>query len=419
MLHHLLLGAALSIGQADTPPPTSSLPTELAPFLEQKRVVEAPAEEEEEAASQRWLLMRSLQGTWLGTAMYDARMQVYGWTAMSFTPSTATHQNTPVVWNFLANEFLLQQHWTRIERSVVTSGTTKPTFGFRGDMLFGSDYRFTLQRGICNRQLTANGGLPNTYGCDPISFYGEGYFPTVFQGTDVKVGRWFTPFGVESLEAVSSPLASKAYAFNWAPPFTHTGALFTMNLGRGWTTQLGPCVGNDVWLDKNVDEFRMVGTVGYTQPNGKNVATFGYSLGHGSFDVPSNFNRMNVLDFVWIHNFNPTLTYTFESIYGYQNRVPIGDTQQFTNWLSLVNYLFWTINKQATSVTRLEFFNDFQGARTGFEGLYSAITTGIQFRPIPSIILLPELRYDYNGQSPAFEGKHGIFTAGTELIFRW
>ena len=36
-----------------------------------------------------------------------------------------------------------------------------------------------------------------------------------------------------------------------------------------------------------------------------------------------------------------------------------------------------------------------------------------------SILFRPEVRYDYNGYSRPFEGKHGIFTAGADLIFRF
>ena len=59
-------------------------------------------------------------------------MQIYGWTTMSYTPSTSyggsanPFGNLPVTWNDRANMFLLNQHWTRFERTVVTSGTTTP-----------------------------------------------------------------------------------------------------------------------------------------------------------------------------------------------------------------------------------------------------------------------------------------------------
>jgi hypothetical protein len=340
MLHHFLLGAALSLGQADAPRPPEKVPVEEAPFAEEKPVIETEAEEIEEAIlgpPDRWALMKALRGTWLGVGMETSQLALYGWAAGSFTPSTATHNNTPVVWNDLANEFLLQQAWVRFERPVATTDTSSPSWGFRSDWLFGTDYRFTLPRGIFNGQLTANDGLPNLYGVDPIAFYLEGYVPTIGNGLDCKVGRWFTPFGVESLEAISTPLVSRSYAFNFAPPFTHTGALFTLNINPTWTLQVGPCVGNDIFLDAPANEPRVVGTLRWaptTGPSaGRDTVTFGTSIGHGTYDLAEDFNRINVFDLVWTHTFTSTFSYAFECIYGYQNQLPVtnddGDVVEF------------------------------------------------------------------------------------------
>src|SRR5262249_8137831 len=157
------------------------------------------------------------------------------WLDSSFTASSDRRDQLPMGFNYLANNFLLQQNWVRFERSVVTSGTTEPTFGFRTDTILpGSDYRFTLPRGIFNGQLTADDGQPARYGIDPIQFYAEAYFPTVGQGLDVKFGRFFAQYGVESNDAPSNALASHAYTFIYNP-FTHTGLLTTLKLTPAWS----------------------------------------------------------------------------------------------------------------------------------------------------------------------------------------
>jgi len=171
----------------------------------------------------RWLLMKSLQGTWPGALLDENRMSVSGWTEASFTASSDAHSNLPMGFNWRANEFLLQQNWIRFERTVVTSGTTEPTFGFRSDWILpGSDYRFTLPRGIFNGQLTADNGQPNLYGIDPTQFCAEAYFPTVGRGMDIKFGRIFCQYGVEANDAPSNALLSHGYTFIY-DPFTHTG----------------------------------------------------------------------------------------------------------------------------------------------------------------------------------------------------
>ena len=101
--------------------------------------------------------MKALQGTWPGALLDSERMQLLGWIDMSYTASSDRSTNLPMGFNHRANEFLVQQNWVRFERTVVTGGTTEPTFGFRSDWILpGADYRFTVARGLFSGQLTAS-----------------------------------------------------------------------------------------------------------------------------------------------------------------------------------------------------------------------------------------------------------------------
>ena len=66
-----------------------------------------------------------------------------------------------------------------------------------------------------------------------------------------------------------------------------------------------------------------------------------------------------------------------------------------------------------------ELFDDVQGQRTGFKGLYTALTTGVTYKPTPYLWFRPEVRYDRNADSLPFEGKANLFTATFDLIIRW
>jgi hypothetical protein len=363
----------------------------------------------------RWILMKSLQGTWPGAILDAERMQVTGWTDLSFTASSDAHSNLPMGFNDRANDFLLQQNWVRFERAVVTTGTTEPTFGFRCDTILpGSDYFFTLPRGIFNDQLTADNGHPQRYGIDPIQFYGEAYFPTVARGLDVKVGRFFAQYGVEANDAVSNALASHAYTFIY-DPFTHTGVLTTTKLTDAWSVQAGLVLGSDIFIDP-ADEPTFIGSMKWQRSDQRDSVLLSVILGSGRFNQGRNFHNPEILDLIYTHTVNPRLTYNLESLFGLTTHVPgIGNA----DWLGLVNYLTYGFTPRLSGTTRLEFFDDFQGQRTGFAGLYTAFTAGLSFRPRKDIILRPEIRYDYNEESRPFEGKHGLFTATADLILRW
>jgi hypothetical protein len=359
--------------------------------------------------------MKLLQGTWPGNALDSNRMQLSGWTDASFTASSDRHSNLPLGFNYRANEFLLQQNWVRFERSVVKSGTTDPTFGFRSDTILpGSDYRFTLPRGIFDSQLTAAGGQPQRYGIDPIQFYGEAYFPTIGRGLDIKVGRIFCQYGVESNAAVDNNLSSHAYTFIY-DPFTHTGAMGTLNLTDTWSVQAGIILGSDIFIDP-ADSPTGMGSIKWAPPGGRDSVLFSFIVGNGRFDRRHLFHNPETFDLVWTHTFNSRLSYNLEGLYGFTTNVPdIG----FANWAGLLQYVTWTFSPRLSTTARLEFFDDFQGQRTGFSGLYTAMTVGLNYRPHPSVIFRPELRYDYNDRSRPFEDRHGLFTATMDVILRW
>jgi hypothetical protein len=396
MVSYLVLGLALSLGQTDT------LPAETPP-----PAVPPPPD--------RWLLMKSLQGTWPGWLLDDNRLQVSGWTDLSFTASSATHSQLPMGFNYRANDFLLQQNWLQIGRTVVTSGTTEPTFGFHSDTILpGSDYRFTAARGLFSSQLTANHGQPNTYGIDPIQFYGEAYFPTAADGLDIKVGRIFCQYGVESNQAPDNALLSHTYTFIYNP-FTHTGIMATLNLTSTWSVQAGMMLGSDIFIDP-ADEPTGMGGIKWAPPDGLDSVFLSFIVGPGRFNQARNFHNPEIFDVVYTHKIDPRLSWDLEVLYGFTSNVP--DTG-FANWFGVVNYLTYEFTPRLSGTVRLEFFDDFQGQRTGFEGLYTTLTAGLSFKPRKDIIIRPELRYDYNAESRPFEDKHGLFTAGVDVILRW
>lgn len=359
--------------------------------------------------------MKELQGTAPGAWLDSERVQVTGWTEGSFTASSVENNNLPLGFNYRANEFAIQQNWLRIDRAVVTSGTTEPTFGFRSDTILpGIDYRFTLARGVFDSQLTQRHGLPNIYGIDPIQFYGEAYFPTIARGLDVKVGRFFALYGVETNDAVSNALASHGYTFIY-DPFTHTGVLTTTKLTNAWTIQAGLVLGSDVFVDP-AEEPTFVGSVKWTRLDQRDSVLLSVIAGSGRFNQVRDFHNPEMLDAVYNHQFNSRLTYTLESLLGYTTHVPHTGT---AHWFGVIQYVTYTFTPRLSGTARLESFDDEQGQRTGFSGLYTALTAGLSFRPCKSIILRPEVRYDYNDDSRPFEGKHGLLTATADVILRW
>jgi hypothetical protein len=424
---------------AESAAPEPNLVTITAPLLPIPIPPPTPAGAAAAVPPDRWALQRILQGTYLGDCMDTERIAVYGWVESSYTFSSVPNNNLPEGFNYRANEPIMQQLWTRINRSVVTSGTSEPTFGFNVDLLYGTDYRFTLQRALWNKQLTDRHGLPAIYGFDPVQFYVESYFPTICGGLDVKIGRFYTPYGVDSVEAPTTPLMSHSYTFANGGPFTHTGILLTQNLPCNLIAQFGLVLGEDLFIDP-ADEPTGIFSLQYTQPGNRNIVKFTTIFDSGRFNqhqgfsgIPGNPNY-EIANVVWTHNFDsvPRLTNNLVCLYGYMYNIPdIGRA----DWFGIVNYVQYTFSPELVGTVRLEAFDDPQGIRTNTypgaapdnaKGLYTSLTLGVNYKPRrqPSgkgtIMFRPEIRYDYNWDSKPFDNSHhGLFTVGSDVIVRW
>jgi hypothetical protein len=294
--------------------------------------------------------------------------------------------------------------------------------------------------------------VPALYGVDPVQFYAEGYFPTIARGLDVKVGRFYTPYGVESLEAPSTPLVSHSYIFSNGSPFTHTGVLATLTLTDAWTVQAGAVLGSDLFFHVS-DRPTGIFTVQWTQPHGtqtsvaqpfaRNIVKFCTVFGPSRFDDENLVQHITIFDVVWTHQFNAVLVSNLEMLYGFEHNVvgqglSDGSTidPDFINWGGVCGYLSYICSPRLTATVRQEFFDDPQGVRTSsFEdpfldrtkGLYSESAVAAVWKIRKGIYLEPELRYDYNFNNAPFgttidhpkDGHHSLFTAAGALILHW
>ena len=359
------------------------------------------------------VVMQSLGPTFLGRILRASRITVSGWFDISATASSAQHDNTPLSFNYRANEFLLQQAWLRIDRPVDRKGT-EVSWGFRSDWLFGSDYRYTLARGIFNSQLTTDHGKPATYGVDPIQFYVEAYFPRFLRGLEVKLGRFSMIHGVEMNEAPMNLLASHNYDYP-ADPFTHTGLLATAHLTGQWTLQAGITTGSDVFLGPAA-AVTFIGGLRWIGANQRTSLACFAIVGPGRYNQAENFDNRQLFDVVLFRQFTRKLTYLAEGAFGFQDGVPDIGT---AIWYGLVQYVTYAFTNKLRGTFRLEFFNDVAGQRTGFSGLYTGITAGVGYRPTHGLVFRPEVRFDTQNRALPFENKPSLFTATLDAIARF
>ncbi|HWB08002.1 MAG TPA: outer membrane beta-barrel protein [Pirellulales bacterium] len=341
-------------------------------------------------------------------------LSISGWIDASFTASTDRVTQLPMGFNYRANQFLLQQNWLRVERAV-NKDDAEASFGFLSDTILpGTDYRFTLPRGLFNRQLVGTRGGPNLYGVDPVRFYAEVYLPGIAQGCDFQVGRFYAPWGLEAVDAPSNTFLSHTYTFVY-DPFTQTGMLATVRLNDCWSTQSALVIGNDEWFNPG-NQPKYSGNLQWAAVDKRNTFRFSTILGSPRYRTRYHLDNLNLFELIYSHQFSPDVKYTFAATFGYQTEVPTLGT---ADWIGYQNYVTKQINSKLAAALRVELFDDYKGQRTGFPGLYTDVTAGIQAQLTDRIRIRPELRLDDNSRSRPFEGKHLLFTAATDVIVRW
>ncbi|MFO0851003.1 MAG: outer membrane beta-barrel protein [Gemmataceae bacterium] len=360
--------------------------------------------------------MKSLQGTSLGDFLDARKTTVSGFVDLRYTATNVGSLNRlPAGMGYSFNPDVPQFNWVTVNRAV-DKESKEASFGYEVDLiLFGSNYQFTLARDLFSNQLTANNGRPNPYGVDVPEFYAEWYFPNVFKGLDVQVGRRYARFGIESLNPIQTVLPSYSYDFIYNP-YTYTGVMLEANVTDNITVTSDFTLGPDVWFGDSA-RFFWLGAVHYyfTKKTFVRGAVF---IGDNRYDAARGQNYPAFVDVDFVHKFGDQDKWTFSSeyTYGWQRDVPgIG----YAKWYSFANYLTYAWTDKFATTGRVEFFDDVDGQRTGFKGLYSSFTVGNTWRPNDWLMFRPEVRYDYNNQSLPFDGRSNFFGVTLNGIILW
>lgn len=392
-------------------PPAVAMPVTLPP------ATETPAEEPAEEP-QRYLLDGLFAQTAVGKNLQDQGYRIYGWTAFSQNLSSARNNNFPRTLDDRANQFVMNQNYLVLEKSLDTSKKEFQLGGAAHIILPGSDARYTVIRGLHDGQLTDNAGLPRPYPIDPFQFYAEAFLPNVGpQGTSVKVGRFATHIGYELVQAVDTPFVSRSYMFQ-TNPFTHTGVWATTALNDTWTISNGISTGADTFIDP-ANRATYIGQLKWAPKDGKTSVAFNTMVTDPTFDAVEAFTFYNYYGFLATHQFTDKLSYVLDIGYSHTRNAPLANgTTGFANWYGAAQYLIYAHTDKLTSTARVELFEDAQGLRTGTAGLYTTATYGLQWKPMPWLYLRPSVRYDHNTNAP-FEGNANLWAATMECIVRW
>jgi Putative beta-barrel porin-2, OmpL-like. bbp2 len=347
----------------------------------------------------------------------EPRFKLYGWIEGGITgnpdPPTDNH-NFGHLFTDRANEPLLNQMVITGERALDPNATGFD-WGFKVQFMYGSDARYIHSLGMMD--LTTNDRVqpdfPEVYASAHIPIPATG-------GLDLKVGKFVTLEGAETIDPRTNVFYSHSYIFNFGIPFNNTGFQSVLHVNKYLDVYGGINRGVNAGIQDNNHSIAFEGGLGLNLLDGNlttlAVTHIGPETPHDNHD----YRYLNDITTTWKITKNFTsitdLNLIYDSgadAYGY------GGAQYFTyavnDWLQLgARGEVWRDDK-GFYVAQFRANNDFihfeRGDNLsasfpvdpsnlgGGETTYLEVTGGVTIKPpvpkpLAGLLIRPEVRYD-------------------------
>jgi hypothetical protein len=301
--------------------------------------------------------------------------------------------------------------------------------------MYGSDARFTHSLGLFDR--TAHRILQP----DLVEAYLNLHFPVFTEGgLDLKLGKFVTLEGAETIDPRTNPFYSHTYIFNFGIPFNHTGALFTLYATKWLNLVAGVTRGVNTSIDDNNGAAAFHGGIGLHLDEEKFVVSAATHIGPETPHNDRDLRYLNTITTTW--KITGKLTSITDLNYTHDDGA---DASAY----GVAQYLSYAFNEKIAAKIRGELWRDDKGfyvaqfadPRDPFRGLagepitdprtvgggrttYGALTIGLDLKPpvpkpLTGLVIRPELRVDHSfSDTRPFNdsGDDTMFTAALDVI---
>ena len=366
------------------------------------------------------------------------RFTISGWIdgGITFNPDTPRdNQSFGRLFDDRANEPLLNQAVINFER-VLAAQPGEFDWGFKAQFMFGSDARYIHSLGLLDSVMKTN-----LYQPDIVEAYVSLHLSLLTErGVDVKLGKWVTLEGAETIDPHTNVFYSHTYIFNFGIPFNHTGALFTVHTTNWLDLMAGVTRGVNTSVEDNNDSLAFDGGVGLNLNEGKLVVSASTHIGPETPNNNSALRYLNDITVTW--KIRDKLTSITDMNYA-------RDDPANADGFGVAQYFTYAITDKVTAKIRGEIWRDDKGffvaqfadphdpvraldgeptidPRTigGGRTTYGALTVGLDIKPavpkpLTGLTIRPELRVDHslNGTRPFNDSKdQTLFTAAVDAI---
>ena len=366
-----------------------------------------------------------------------SRLAIYGWGETGFTGNVDApedNQNFGRLFDDRSNEFVMNQAVITAERAL--DPKVGFDWGFKLQFLFGTDARYIHSLGLLDHAMRNS-----LYQPDIPEAYLSLHLPIVTEGgIDLKLGKFVTLEGAETIDPRTNPFYSHSYIFNFAIPFNHTGALFTLYATKWLNLVAGVTRGVNTSIDDNNDAPAFHGGIGLHLNEEKFVVSAATHIGPETPGNDHDLRYLNTITATW--KITDKLTSITDLNYTHDDGA---DASAY----GVAQYLTYAINDKITAKIRGEIWRDDKGfyaaqfadphdpirglagepvidPRTvgGGRTTYGALTIGLDIKPpvskpLSALTIRPELRVDHSfSDTRPFNDSSDdtIFTAAINVI---
>jgi hypothetical protein len=365
-----------------------------------------------------------------------SRFSISGWVETSFTGNfdgPEDKQNFGRLFDDRSNEIVMNQAVISAERALDPKAGFD--WGFKLQLLFGTDARYIHSLGM--RYPSAGTGL---YQGDIPEAYLSLHLPLLTEGgIDVKLGKFVSLEGAESVDPRENAFFSHTYSFNFGIPTSHTGALLTLHTTSWLDLIAGVTRGVNTDIHDNNHSPAFHGGVGLSFNDEKIVVLASTHIGPESDNNDIDPTYFNDITVTW--KISDRLTSITDINY-------VHDGEAEADAYGVAQYLTYAINDKVSVGIRGEVWRDdkgayvaqyanpsdpsraFSGALTidprtldGGRTTYGALTIGLNIKlkmpkPLDTLIVRPELRVDHAFTDRPFNDSSDdtMFTAAIDAI---
>ena len=301
---------------------------------------------------------------------YDNGLEIGGWLSQGY------HNRNNILLNNRRREWNLHQAWLYAGKEA-SQDSCDWNVGYRADLLYGIDAQDLQAFG--NGPTGAPSGWDNSW--DNGSFgwaLPQLYVEFAKQDWNVKVGKFFSPFGYEVIAATGNFFYSHSFTMFNTEPFTMSGVLAEKQVSDRKSYVFGVTAGWDTAFDNNEGGGNVIFGTRERLTDDINLAvtnSWGDAGTRGSGSLTSAVAEVELTD---------SVDYVLQADF-----LNLGTNQEF----GIVQYMFKEINPCLSLGARLEWWKSdqfFQSTRSTY-----GYTVGANYRRNANLTIRPELRFDW------------------------